>query len=348
VHTLFLVIQEGEGSAERIASGSVVARLAPYTRFRLVLLITGFVPLLLVPIVLRTWPLPDHGLWSTSFIYVTGVLHVGMTSFFYLDPEMRDFRRQRRHVFVTYPLALGVGITFALSVLPVSSQAAINVALAVWLGWHYTGQQVGVVAMALKGEVATARLRVRERRFIRATSFVTVLGLVRTVDLSSTPLRHVDLLLLCRIGVVALTATLLWQLARAFVEPLDGGGSWRMRAASLTWAVAFVAPAAIFQNPIIGAATIATVHGFHYVFLVAYLSRSRRHWAWVGTLALGALTAGAYVALSEWAPANGISSHAIPVALFTMVAAHRVVDARVWRLREAERLAYMRSSFQFL
>ncbi len=341
------MIHEEAGSAQRIASGTIVARLAPYTRFRLVLLLGGFLPLLLVPMVLRTWPLPAHGLWSTSFIYVTGVFHVGMTSFFYLDPEMRDFRRQRPHLFLTYPVVIGVGVTLALSIAPVSGQVAINVALAVWLGWHYTGQQVGVVAMALKGEIATARLRARERRFVRSTAAVTVLCLVRTVDLSSTPLRHVDLLLLCRIGVVLLTATLGWLLVRSLIETPVGGGSWATRAVSLTWSVAFVAPA-VLQNPIIGAATIATVHGFHYVFLVAYLSRSRRHWAWVGTLALGAFTAAVYVALSEWAPSNRILSHALPAALFTMVAAHRVVDSRVWRLREAERLAYMRSSFHFL
>jgi hypothetical protein len=309
---------------------------------------TGFVPLVLVPLILRRWPLPAHGLWSTSFIYVTGVLHVGMTSFFYLDPQMRDFRRQRPHLFVTGPLALGVGIIFALTVLPTSFQDGINVALAVWLGWHYTGQQVGVVAMALKGEVATARLRARERRFIRATAAVTILGLVRTVDISATPLRHLDLLLLCRIGLVALCATLVWILVKGFNDAPAGGGSFPTRAVSLAWAVAFVAPAAIFQNPVIGAATIATVHGFHYIFLVAYLSRSRRQWAWVGTLLLGAVTAGVYFALSEWAPSDGILSHAMPAALFSMVAAHRVVDARVWRLREAERLEYMRASFHFL
>ena len=328
--------------------GSVVERLAPYTRFRMFLLLSGFLPLLLIPYILRRWPLPDHGLWNISFIYITGILHVGMTSFFYLDPEMRDFRRRRPHLFVTYPLVIGVGTSLALAVLPISGQAAINAGLAVWLGWHYTGQQLGIVAMALKGEAATARLRARERKFIHATAFVTVIGLVRTVDLSSTPVRSIDLLLICRIGVVALTIALVWLLVRAFSETPDGGGTWATRAVALTWTVAFVAPTAIFQNPIVGAAAIATVHGFHYVFLVAYLSRSRRHWAWVGSLALGAFTAAVYLALSKWAPGNSVIRHAIPVGLFTMVAAHRIVDAKVWRLREAERLAYMRSSFQFL
>jgi hypothetical protein len=287
-------------------------------------------------------------MWNISFLYITGILHVGMTSFFYLDPEMRDFRRERPHLFITYPLMVGVSITLALAVLPISSQAAINAGLAIWLGWHYTGQQLGIVAMALKGEVHTARLRVRERKFIRATAFVTVIGLVRTVDLSATPVRSDVLLLLCRIGVVALSITLVWLLVKAFVETPAGGGTFGTRAVALTWTVAFVAPTAIFQNPIVGAAAIATVHGFHYVFLVAYLSRSRRHWAWIGSLALGAITAAVYVAASEWAPGNPIVRHAIPVGLFTMVAAHRMVDSRVWRLREAERLAYMRSSFQFL
>lgn len=325
-----------------------VARLAPYTRFRLVLLVTGLAPLVIVPMMLRAWPLPATGWWNTSFVYVTGVLHVGMTSFFYLDPEMREFRRQRPHLFLTWPIAIGVSTAFALAVLPSTGRALVAVAFAAWLGWHYTGQQVGVVAMALKGEVATARLRPRERVFVRATAVVTIAGLVRTVDLTETFLRDIDLLLLCRVGVVVLAGWLLWLLAASARTPADGGGTWATRAASLGWAVAFVVPFAVVHNPIASAAAVAAVHGFHYVFLVAYLSRSRHQRAWVGTVTMGALTAAFYVALLEWAPVNGLFSHAVPCITFTMIAAHRVVDMRVWRLREPERLDYMRRSFQFL
>ena len=177
---------------------------------------------------------------------------------------------------------------------------------------------------------------------------MTILGLVRTVDLSSTFLGEIDLLMLARLGMVVLVGTLVWLLVSGAKEPMPGGGSWRTRAVALTWATAFVAPVAVFQNAIIGTATIAAVHGFHYVFLVAYLSRSRRHLAWMGTVLLGAVAAGIYLALQEWGPTGGLLSHAVPAAILTMVAAHRVVDTRVWRLREPERLAYMRQSFQFL
>jgi hypothetical protein len=200
----------------------------------------------------------------------------------------------------------------------------------------------------LKGEVSSARLRSRERTFIRWTAAVTIVGLVRSVDLSATPLRHVDLLLVCRIGFAALVVALVWLLVRSATEPAPGGGKRATRAVSLVWATAFVSPVVFLGNPIVATATIAAVHSLHYVFLVAYLSRSRRHWAWIGTLALGALTAGVYIVLLEWGPTSGVLSHAVPAALLTMVAAHRVVDMRVWRLREPERLDYMRRSFQFL
>lgn len=301
-----------------------------------------------MPWVLRAWPLPTTGWWNTSFIYVTGVLHVGMTIFFYVDPEMRPFRRERPHLFLTWPLAIGVATAFALAVLPLAGQEYVGVAFAAWLGWHYTGQQVGVVAMALKGEVATARMRPQERVFVRTTAVVTIAGLVRTVDLSDTPLRRLDLLLLCRSAVVVLTVWLLWLLWSSARTPVDGGGTWATRAVSLAWATAFVVPFAVVHNPVAAAAAVATVHGFHYVFLVAYLSRSRRRRAWVGTVAMGALTAALYVALLEWAPVDGLFSHIVPCITFTMVAAHRVVDMRVWRLRDPERLDYMRRSFHFL
>ncbi|MGB8860722.1 MAG: hypothetical protein WCC60_15800 [Ilumatobacteraceae bacterium] len=326
----------------------MVARLAPYTRFRLVLLVTGIAPLVVVPLILRAWPLPDSGWWNTSFIYVTGVLHVGMTMFFYLDSEMRTYRQQHRRLFVLWPIIIGVGTAFSLAVLPSTGRALLNAAFAGWLGWHYTGQQIGVVAMALKGEMATARMRPSERRFVRATAVVTIIGLVRTVDLSATPLRSLDLLLLCRLGFITASVAAVGLLVRAATEPAPGGGSWGTRAVSLVWATAFVAPFALVHNPLTAAAAVATVHGFHYVFLVAYLSRSRRQWAWVETVGLGAAIAGVYVALLEWSPIEGLLRHAVPALTFTMVAAHRVVDMRVWRLRETERLDYMRRSFQFL
>ena len=325
-----------------------MARWTPYTRFRFVLLITGFAPLLLVPLILRAWPLPSHGTWSTSFIYLTGVLHVGMTSFFYLDQEMGKFRRERPHLFITWPLVIGVSATFALTVLPGFGQALINVAFAAWLGWHYTCQQVGVVAIALKSEVASARLRSRERTFIRCTAAVTIIGLVRSVDLTATPLRHVDLLLACRMAFLALVVALVWLLVRSAVEAAPGGGRPTTRAVSLLWATAFMSPVVFLRSPIVATATIAAVHSLHYVFLVSYLSRSRRRWAWAGTLAVGSLTGGVYIVLLVWGRTNGVLSHAVPAMLLTMVAAHRLVDTRVWRLREPERLDYMRRSFQFL
>lgn len=181
-------------------------------------------------------------MWNTSFVYLTGVLHVGMTSFCYLDPEMRQFRRERPHLFITWPILIGLSAAFALTVPPVSGRAVVNIASAVWLGWHYTGQQVGVVAMALKGEVSSARLRSRERTFIRWTAAVTIVGLVRSA-----------------------------------AEPAPGGGRRATRAVSLVWATAFVSPVVFLGNPIVATATIAAVHSLHYVFLVAHLSGSRRH-----------------------------------------------------------------------
>lgn len=69
-------------------------------------------------------------------------------------PEMRSFWRQRPHLFLTWPIAIGVSTAFTLAVLPDAGKEYVGVAFAAWLGWHYTGQQVGVVAMALKGEVS--------------------------------------------------------------------------------------------------------------------------------------------------------------------------------------------------
>jgi len=325
-------------------------RATPYARFRVTLLAIGLAPLVVIPLLLARFPLPDHGAWNTSFIYFTGVLHVGMTAFFYIDPEMGPYRQQHRAVFVGWPIGIGLATGIALGVLPSSGQAFVAIAFAIWLAHHYTGQQVGVVNLLLKSDVRTTRLAPRERRFIRCTEVLIVLGLVRTAGIESTPLKNIDFDLwldlafaVLLIGLVALLAIS----ARNGSAPDEA--AWPLRAISLMWATAFVAPFALFANPFIAAATVAAMHGLPYIFLVAYLSRSRGHgrFAWAATLMAGATVAAVYMLILNHAPA-GLLAKAAPAVLFTLVAAHRVVDARVWRLREAPQLAYMQKSFEFL
>ena len=72
------------------------------------MLLIGFLPLILVPFVLWEWPLPDGGMWSTSFNYLTGVLHVGMTVAFYVDPELPA---RFKNLTLSYRLYRSVGQT---------------------------------------------------------------------------------------------------------------------------------------------------------------------------------------------------------------------------------------------
>lgn len=281
-----------------------------------------------------------------SIVYFTGVLHIGMTTFFYVDPQLREYRRERLAVFVGWPLAVGVGAAVVIGAGPQLLDTAVQAAIALWLGWHYTGQQVGVVALTLKSESRGARLLTRERRLVRATAVVTMLGLLRGIDLSATPLRNLDGRWPSVVAFAGVCVALVAVLATG--RAATPARNWTTKAVCLAWAVAFTAPFAVFANPAVAAATVATVHSAHYVFLVAYLSRARRQWAWVGSVASGAAVAAAYIVVLQVSLRGGVAALVAPAFLFTLVAAHRIVDARVWRLREPERLEYMRGSFGFL
>lgn len=316
---------------------------APNAGFRATILWMGFAPLAIVPVVLWVFPLPDHGPWLTSFNYLTGVLHVGMTAAFYIDPQLSAFRRERRRTFIGWPLG-AVAVTFvAFTLMPDDGVALVSVAFAVWLAHHYTGQQIGVATLMLTSHDRTWRLDVLDRRLIRATQVLATIGLVRSSGYRDTfldglPLRQVSIPVFAVLAV-ATVVVVLRGAGRRF------GG---LRTVTLVWALSFVAPFALLSNPYVASACAAAVHGFHYVYLVALVSGGGRgRWTWVPSVVVGTGVASLYVILPMVA-SHGFPAKVAPCILLGIVAAHRAVDARVWRMRDPERLAYLRHGLAFL
>lgn len=320
-----------------------LAGVGPHRGFRIAMLVMGSMPLLVVPLVLWAWPLPDHGPWLTSFNYLTGILHVGMTAAFYVDPRLAAFRHARRGTFIGWPLGTVLVTLVAFWAMPETGAALISVAFAVWLAHHYTGQQIGVATLLLVSNDRSWRLDALDRKLIRSTQALSTVGLVRSSGyrdtfLASLPLRQVSLPLF-----VMLAAATVVVLRR-------GGGITRcgLRTTTLLWALAFVAPFALLANPYVASACAAAVHGFHYVYLVAVVSGGGRgRWSWVPSVLIGMAVASIYVIVPMVA-SHGTAARIAPSILLGIVAAHRAVDARVWRMRDPERLAYLRRGLAWL
>lgn len=307
------------------------------------MLLIGFLPLVLVPLVLWEWPLPDGGMWATSFNYLTGVLHVGMTVAFYVDPELHAFRSARKRVFVGWPIGTVLVTATALATLPLQGRELISVAFAIWLAHHYTGQQIGVASLLLASKDRSLRLDSLDRRVIRATQVLATIGLVRSSGYRDTFLDDIPLQALCLPVFAALAIAVAVVLLRG-----PGRTQGSLRAVSLVWALAFVAPFAVLSQPFVASASAAAVHGFHYVYLVALVTGGGRgRFGWLPSIIGGGAIAGVYVLLPMVAM-HGMTARVAPALLLGIVAAHRAVDAHVWRMRDPERLAYLRRGLAWL
>lgn len=307
------------------------------------MLLIGFLPLILVPFVLWEWPLPDGGMWSTSFNYLTGVLHVGMTVAFYVDPELHQFRAERKRVFVGWPIGTIVITALAFATLPLAGRELISVAFAIWLAHHYTGQQIGVASLMLASKNRSLRLDPLDRRVIRSTQVLSTIGLIRSSGYGDTFLDGVPFRAFCLPVFAALLITTLVVLVRG-----NGRAQGPLRTVSLVWSLAFVAPFALLSHPFVASATAAAVHGFHYVYLVALVTGGGRgRFGWMPSIVGGATIAGVYV-LVPMVATHGMAARMAPALLLGIVAAHRAVDAHVWRMRDPDRLAYLRRGLAWL
>jgi hypothetical protein len=105
----------------------------------------------------------------------------------------------------------------------------------------------------------------------------------------------------------------------------------------------FFLPAILSDNHLIGFGSYAMAHGLQYwIFMVVLAKGSER--PWTALPVLGILTILLYAGFVGMASLHG----GLRGAYFGVVAAHFVIDAKVWRLREATQRKIVGGRFAFL
>jgi hypothetical protein len=330
------------------AARAAVVDVSRKTFLDAVLLATA-VPLLFGPL---AYYLQEAGLLKIGFsanflgfLSAVGNSHICLTTFFYLDRNVRAVLLRNRFRFFVAPVLVLLAVPGLHVVLGTAYLNYLNMAFTAWLLWHFSRQNWGVLCFSSYATRTGAPSRL-EKLIVQWSAIGAILGIAYRFTANTVLQGQED-----RIRDVGFTIVLLSQALLVYVlltrRELRASA---YRIGMLILCGVFFLPVFILQNWEFGVAGFGAAHAAQYFVFMYFVGTSGdgqdRHrrfliltGAFLGTLMLLWAVQDAKL----WGEASFI--YGLAMAL-TVV--HFVVDAGVWRLSEGDQRAYVRSQFPFL
>ncbi|MCW5624697.1 MAG: hypothetical protein KIT73_08290 [Burkholderiales bacterium] len=279
-------------------------------------------------------------------VFIGGVGHVASTAYFYFDGGARTVMKPMKLRFFALP---AVVVAVAVIALFIGARIGIDDGIVywiflfhlVWLYYHYQKQNYGLLAFA----AASVGGRVpRETVWILllpplAGGLATIpallaAGLEREIPAPAwMPLLDRLAIAIYAIAAVAMIR-LTWTHRALFAQPLV--------AAFAAASFAFFLPALLIRDLDFAFWSYALAHGFQYLLMVYIVSgRSRTPW-----LALPIFVVA--VAVGGWFLNRMGGNHALFICGILLTWVHFVLDARLWRMRDAGARQFLRDRFSFI
>ncbi|WP_152627991.1 hypothetical protein [Streptacidiphilus neutrinimicus] len=283
-------------------------------------------------------------------LFLGSSVHVASSAWFCTVPEVRRFMAARRGRYVAAPIGLVAGMTVLGALVPPKPFALLLLAFFAWQFFHFQKQNLGLAALA-SAAYGTGPLRPGERLAVTAAGVFGILGL----------LCHPALLQLTG-SVPRLTA--LFPFAAALFAASVGYGVvqlLRRRPEQRPWQVAvlfgtalgFFLPVFLFDSPYAAVAGLTMAHGFQYLVMMGLVAgggpveRIPRLIS-LAVLLNVALLLGLLLNLASHLHSGGPVERALYGAYLGAVMAHFVLDAGLWRLRDAFPRAFLRERLPYL
>ncbi len=281
---------------------------------------------------------PRHGVTPAAGLAVIFVVsystHVASTLWLARFPEVRTCARAHRVRYLVAPPALVAGAVIAV---PLMSAVVLQVSLGVFFAWqlvHYTKQNLGIASLSSVA-CGSGSLRRLERRSMLATGWCAVAALIARpslLGLSRLPACPV-LFHGAAIGfaVAVLVGMFSWATRPSRERPV------RVTAIVVTMLL-FPAPMFLVHSPFgaIGGMTMA--HGVQYMMLLALAASSasarRGRRGPIASLVVVAAVGGAALHVASHLSKTPGPSRMVFGLYLGLVAAHFVIDAGLWRLRD--------------
>lgn len=320
---------------------------ARWQLFVVLLLSATLVPLIFFPLSAHLHPNAVSVVAIAGFMNFLGSsVHVGATGFFYSDGEVRSFFRQNRwrYYFIPAALILGTGLTF--SVADNETTAYLVLGYFAWQTYHYQKQNYGVLSFVA---AATDRIRpsIIEKAILQTSVWLGILGLIKTYHLA-----HNTMLERYASTIHQAAAYAFWSIPVLLVVAVASSGSLRrnpLRIAFLAICGFFYLPIFLFTDPVAAVSGYAVGHGLQYLVFMYFVGAAKadRDLRIVGLTAI-ALIAGSVLTLMSDQTLWGPPAKFVFGCYLGLVMSHFVVDAGIWKLREAFPRRYMSNAFDFV
>jgi hypothetical protein len=264
-------------------------------------------------------------------IALTGNGHVAATAYLYLDRGFQTLIRAHWQRFFLWP-AIAVVLTASLYAIGPAGRGLTNLVFFVWLLFHYSRQNLGVIAFAAQDRKLGPLPR-GVRWMVDLGCAGGICALLARPDMLGLP----SLLPIGGVFILASAATFAATTltsARLRRDPLVMGFLF------LSWA--FFVPTLLGQDLLVTFTSYAVAHGAQYLIFLLVTAR-QGHSKLVGPAVLLGAGGAAFWLLSASATLP------IGIALYQGVTiGHFIVDAKVWRMREPAQRAILRQRFNFL
>jgi hypothetical protein len=306
----------------------------------------------ILPIALVPFAAPAAGSSPTTgltwALFVGSSVHVASTAWFYSVREVRAHMRTKPGRFFVAPLALAAGGAALLPFVDDRQLAWLLLAFFAWQFFHFQKQNLGITALAARAHRAPSLSR-PERMALTATGVAGILGLLgrpSLLQVADAPVHAV----IADAGLVLFAAAAAGGLA--LLARRGAGARPGAFTANYVIALVFFAPVWLFGSPYAAVAGLTIAHGLQYLLLVGMLAgrppeRRRARVSIVVLVDVAVLLGLALDAMSHLHGEPGLGRALFGVYL-GLTAAHFVVDAGLWRLRDAFPRAFLTERLPFL
>jgi hypothetical protein len=275
---------------------------------------------------------PDVGLaW---LLFLGSSVHVASTGWLFTNPAVRRFAWERRGRYVWAPVGLvAVGILLSVTLSPHIMAWAVFLVLA-WQLHHFQKQNLGQVAL-VGASLGLGSLRRGERTAICTTGAAGIGGICAHPALLQLNVRPP----LGGYFVLLATALLVVGVARGTLALTKRPRSDRPLKFCLMYMLAllFPLPIFVFTSPYAAIGGMTMAHGLQYLLLLGLVAAGdhrRRRIGGVAALCTLAALGGTVLNVVSHLHGDGQPLRLFFGVYVGLLAAHFVVDAGIWRLRE--------------
>ncbi len=306
--------------------------------FLLAIYATTLIPLISIPI-LSSIQNPAAVNSLIAFQFIAGNCHVGLTPYFFTDPQLHPFLKQHKNIYFVLPIAVIITTAVAFFYAPPAIAATLLLLYFVWQTWHYQRQNFGVLSF-LAVLTRSGSVSQHERQLLNLGVIAGIFGLFKKQGLhTNTPIeRYVDLFY--NAGALLIVGLLVYLIYTLIVQPKIISSPIRL--SFLLISTFFYLPTFLFDNAIAAISSYALAHGCQYFVFMSFTAAKREN-AKIQLLtlfSLGLLLGSLTFYLTSIKGALGV--------LLGITMCHFVIDAHIWKMSQPFQRQYLKNAFDFI